>query len=126
MIKIAAATENGETLSSHFGRAPQYLVYSVEAGEISSVDTRQKPHHGEHAAHDHGQPHAHDHDHGDMFAPIQDCQVLLVGGMGQPAYQKALTAGLEVVLTGGAIEATVQAYLNGELASDLRRVHAPH
>jgi len=121
-IKIAAATENGETLSSHFGRAPQYMVYSITDGEISSVEKREKPHHGgEEHDHEHGhhQPHA----HGDMFAPIGDCQALLVGGMGQPAYQKAQAAGLEIFLTGGPIESAVRAYLSGELTSDMRRVH---
>lgn len=135
MIKIAAVTENAETLSSHFGRAPLYVVYSIADGEISAVEKRKKPHHGGSAGHkpgqdllhihdherEHGQGHAHQ--HGEMFAPIDDCQVLLVGGMGQPAYQKAQAAGLEVYLTGGPIESAVQGYLNGELASDMRRVH---
>lgn len=119
-IKIAAATENGETLSSHFGRAPQYMVYSTADGEISTVEKREKPHHGD-SAHEHG--HHHQHLHGDMFAPINDCQVLLVGGMGQPAYRKAQAAGLEIFLTGGPIESAVRAYLSGELTSDMRRVH---
>lgn len=80
-LKIAAVTDDGERISSHFGM------------------------------------------HNDMFAPIAGAQVLLCGGMGTPAYQKAQAAGLEVVLTGGEIEKTVQAYLQGELHSDLRRLH---
>jgi len=58
-----------------------------------------------------------------MFAPVTDCQVLICGGMGSPAYAKAQAAGLDIVLTGGEIRATVQAYLDGKISSDERRVH---
>ncbi len=43
--------------------------------------------------------------------------------MGTPALEKAQAAGLEVILTGGDILAGVQAYLAGQLTSDLRRIH---
>lgn len=123
MIKIAAVTENHQKLSSHFGRAPFYHVYTVENGAVVSEAQRSKPYHGQHGDHDHHeQDQSHSH-HADMFEPIRDCQVLLCGGMGEPAYRKALAAELEVVLTGGEIRSALQAYLNGELASDMRRVH---
>ena len=120
-MKIAAVTEDGKNLSSHFGMAPEYRVFTVQDGEILSQESRAKPYHAHHPVgdHDHGSGPG----HGDMFAPIADCQVLLCGGMGTPAYQKALAAGLEVVLTGGDIQSGVRNYLNGRAASDLRRVH---
>lgn len=119
--KIAAVTEDGLNLSSHFGMAPEYLVYHVEGERILSEERRPKPYHQRHPDH---QAEGHSaHGHADMFAPIADCQVLLCGGMGAPAYQKALNAGLEVVLTGGEIHLALQAYLKGQLSSDLRRVH---
>lgn len=119
--KIAAVTEDGQTLSSHFGMAPQYVVFSVEGQEVLSEEKRLKPHHQRHP--DHRAGHQDGHGHEDMFAPIADCQVLLCGGMGTPAYQKALQAGLEVILAGGEIRTALQAYLEGRLSSDLRRVH---
>lgn len=122
MTKIAAVTQDRLSLSSHFGMAPEYCVYTVEDGQITGEETRLKPHHGQHP--EHHEQHAHDgHGHADMFAPIADCQVLLCGGMGTPAYQKALQAGLEVVLTSGALPDVVQSYLQGRVISDLRRVH---
>jgi predicted Fe-Mo cluster-binding NifX family protein len=117
--KIAAASEDSKTISSHFGMAPVYRVYTIADGQVVAVDERPKPHHARHPDHDAG---GHP-PHGDMFAPVTDCRVLLCGGMGAPAYQKALAAGLEVVLAGGEIQATVNAYLEGKLVSDLRRVH---
>ncbi len=117
--KIAAVTQDGLYLSSHFGMAPLYRVFTIEDGRIVAEEQRPKPHHGQHPQHHHGseQPHA------DMFAPIRDCRVLLCGGMGSPAYQKALEAGLEVVLTGGEIASAVQAYLQGRIDHDPRRIH---
>lgn len=118
-MKIAAVTEDGLTLSSHFGMAPEYRVYTVEDGRVVSEETRLKPHHSRHPDHQHG----HSGGHADMFAPLADCSVLLCGGMGTPAYQKALDAGLEVVLTGGVLQELVQAFLEGRLISDKSRVH---
>lgn len=117
--KIAAVTEDGLHLSSHFGMAPFYRVFTVEDGRIVAEEQRPKPHHSQHPQH----PHAGQHGHSDMFAPIHDCRVLLCGGMGSPAYQKALEAGLEVVLTGGEIVSAVQAYLQGRIDHDPRRIH---
>jgi len=126
ITKIAAVTQDQRNISAHFGMAPLYQVFSVENGKITSDETRQKPHHERHPEHgtehhpEPGDGHSH---HQNMFAPIADCQVLICGGMGSPAYAKAQAAGLEVVLTSGEIRATVQAYLDGKITSDERRVH---
>lgn len=122
--KIAAVSEDGKQISSHFGMAPAYLVFSVEGEKILSQEQRAKPHHAVHP-HDHGNGgHGEQHiGHEDMFAPISDCQVLLCGGMGEPAYARAQAAGLQVVLVGGDIQDVLQAFLRGQVSSDLRRVH---
>ena len=124
--KIAVVTQDQHKVSIHFGMAPYYQVFSIEDGKITAEETRQKPHHEHHPDHNSDQ---HEHDHGNghpqkMFAPLADCQVLICGGMGSPAFAKAQAAGLEVILTGGEIQASVQAYLDGKIVSDLLRVHA--
>jgi predicted Fe-Mo cluster-binding NifX family protein len=122
VIKIAAVTDDGQMLSNHFGMAAQYVVIETEAGRILSQETRQKPHHAIHP--DHSKEHSHsDQLHEDMFAPIRDCQVLLVGGMGSGAREKAVSAGLEIVLIGGSIADVVGNYLNGAAASNDMRLH---
>jgi predicted Fe-Mo cluster-binding NifX family protein len=117
--KIAAVTEDGVQISNHFGMAPAYRVFTVEAGQIVGEEERAKPFHAQHPE----AGHSHSTNHSDMFAPIGDCQVLLCGGMGTPAYQKALAVGLEVVLTAGPAREVVQAYLDGRAASDSQRIH---
>lgn len=124
-LKIAAVTEDGIRISAHFGMAPQYRVFTVEGDKIIADELRAKPHHSHHPGQGHNHDHDHHaHDHEDMFAPIRDCSVLLAGGMGTPAHQKALAANLQVFLTGGEISQAVQAYLQGMLINDPRRVHA--
>ena len=128
MKKIAIVTEDGQRVSSHFGQAPFFQVFSVNEGQVTAEEQRQKPynigHHHHHEDHDHQQNHHHHVKGAQMFAVIADCQVLISGGMGKPAFQKAAAAGLEVFLAGGKIQDVLQAYLRGDLASDERRIHA--
>lgn len=58
-MKIAAVTNDGKSISAHFGRAHNYLVMTIENGQIAAQEMRDKSacHHG----HDHGHEH-HDHD----------------------------------------------------------------
>lgn len=127
MIKVAFPTEDGTTLSRHLGRAPFYLVATIHSPQRVTLEQRPKPFHGSEAAdpgHEHGPQ---GHGHASMFAPISDCQVLIAGGMGQPAYDCAVVKGLEVILAGErTIQAALDAYLAGNLVSDPRRVHQPH
>lgn len=133
-IKIAVITEDGEKISSHFGMAPFYKVLTAQDGVVVETAMLDKPHHEHHPDHsDHGHArlhtigvgtdgHGRDH-HDDMFAPVNDCQVLLAGGMGEGAYRRARAAGLKVVFVGGLIEKAAAEYLAGTLVSDERRLH---
>jgi len=124
MKKIAITTPDGKKIGNHFGMAPYYSIFDVDANKITLVELREKPHketHHHDADHEHGQ-----HGHGlgrRAIQAIDDCQVLICGGMGQPAFLKAQDTGLEVFLTGGSVEDAVQSYQKGELKSDQRRIH---
>jgi predicted Fe-Mo cluster-binding NifX family protein len=74
-MKIAAVSDDGTTISHHFGRAPIYVVVTVEDGNIVSREQREKMGHRqfaqaghapthEHGHHDHSHDHDHDHAHG--------------------------------------------------------------
>jgi predicted Fe-Mo cluster-binding NifX family protein len=134
-MKIAIVTDDGETISSHFGRAKYYQIITVEDGQIVDEERIEKPHHtGEHHDHDHQHEHdlvqigEHEQHSGGGHSPgkfklIADCKVLLCGGMGEPAYNRAVQKGHQVFLTGGKIQPAVESYLSGKLESDLRRIH---
>jgi predicted Fe-Mo cluster-binding NifX family protein len=124
-MKVAAATSDGKTISMHFGQAPQYVVVTVENGQITNREVRTK------AFHHHGPagPGGSDHDHGngphaEMAAAISDCQAMLVGGMGRPAYVSLKAKGIEPIITSVRdIDEAVQAYLNGSLDNLTERLH---
>jgi predicted Fe-Mo cluster-binding NifX family protein len=122
-LKIAFPTDDGQTISAHFGRAQGFVVATVEANAEPQFEQRAKTFHGAHGEHDH-EHEQHTHDHGGMFAPLADCQVLIAGGMGEGAQQAALSQDLEVILTGEKqIVRALAAYRAGDLKSDPRRLH---
>src|SRR4030065_71206 len=41
-MKIAAVSEDGVTVAQHFGRAPYYVVVTVEEGRVVDRETRTK------------------------------------------------------------------------------------
>jgi predicted Fe-Mo cluster-binding NifX family protein len=132
-MKIAAITEDGTTISQHFGRAPYYLVVTVEDGKVASREKRDKAGHHTFAAGQHpdtapGERHGYDAGaqsrHATMAQTIADCQVLLAGGMGWGAYDSLKNAGIEVVVTDvESIDEAVKLYLEGKLPNLMERLH---
>ena len=124
-MKIAIITDDEQTISQHFGRALYYLVVTVENGQVLSQERRDKAGHHTFAPHgttEHHTPGLHGFDpasqnrHAQMLAAIQDCQVLLAGGMGMGAQRSLEEAGIRPVLTDTRdIQAAVQAFLGGRL-----------
>lgn len=142
-MKIAFVSDDGQTISAHFGRAQYYVVVSVEDGQEVGREMRHKPGHGHGQHHDHGDGHVHlhepddmhehqhghghGHDHSAMLAPIADCAVVVAGGMGTPMYADIERSGKQAILPREtSIEAALAQYVSGTLESDTRRVHRPH
>ena len=131
-MKIAAVSDDGETISQHFGRAPLYVVMTVEEGEVTAKETRQKGGHHIFAAHHAetapGQRHGYDAGsqvrHANMAETISDCQVLLAGGMGWGAYESLKSYNIETIATDVKdIDEAVQLYLEGKLENMMDRLH---
>lgn len=121
-MKIAAVTDDGKTIHSHFGQAPYYEVLTIENNAVVARERRNKPSH-QHEQHEHHAVGGDTHAQG-MAQVISDCQVLLARGMGQPAFQALQAAGIEPILTEKqAIDDAVQAYLRGELTHRTDRIH---
>ena len=135
-MKIAVVTEDGITISQHFGRAPLYVVISVENGAVVAREKRDKLNHAQFSA----EPHSHEtHDtdsrrhgfdagsqskHQLMAAPIADCEVLLARGMGAGAYESLRQAGIRAIVTDVPnIDEAVRAYLNGGIIDHVERLH---
>jgi len=134
-MKIAAVTEDRTTISQHFGRAPMYLVVTVEDGRIVSREARDKLGHAQFSGEGHEAPHkpdprGHGFDpasqerHARMTAAITDCEVLLARGMGAGAYESMKQAGIRPVVTDIAnIDDAVAAFVAGTLTDHPETLH---
>ena len=131
-MKIAAITEDGTSISQHFGRAPLYVVVTVEDGRVASRDIRTKTGHHTFAAHHAelapGEKHGYDAGsqvrHASMMENIADCQVLIAGGMGWGAYESLESRDIQPILTDvETIDEAVRLYLEGRLPNLMERLH---
>ena len=130
-MKIAFITDDGKTISQHFGRAPYYLVVEVEEGVVKNQEMRDKlGHQQSEEVHHHKQGigsgmDAASHDkHNRMSNAIQDCEALICGGMGMGAYQSMQVFGITPVVTQILdIDEALQAYLSGDLRDETELLH---
>jgi predicted Fe-Mo cluster-binding NifX family protein len=133
-MKIAAVSEDGVTISQHFGRAPFYVVVTVEDGKVAACEKRDKLGHtqfsGEHEEAHEADPRGHGFDpaaqnrHARMVTAIADCEVLLARGMGAGAYQGMKDAHIRPVVTDVAdIDEAVRAFLSGSLTDHVENLH---
>lgn len=134
MTKIAVVSDDGKTISAHFGRAQFYAVLTTEAGKITGREMRpkaghqvfagQEPVHEAHEAGLHGFDPASQHKHSEMAAPVSDCEAVIAGGMGMGAYESLRSLGLKPVVTDIAgVDEAVQAYLDGSIRNLVERLH---
>jgi predicted Fe-Mo cluster-binding NifX family protein len=131
-MKIAAVTDDGVTISQHFGRAAHYAVLTVADGKIVAREMRDKLGHShfvgqedhQHSQEPHGfSPQAQDR-HTQMIGAISDCQVLLARGMGWGARSRLEAAGITAILTDiERIDDAAQAYLAGAITDHTELLH---
>jgi predicted Fe-Mo cluster-binding NifX family protein len=122
--KIAIATEDGAHVSQHFGRAPHFEVLTFENGKLVARERRAKafpqgPHDHPHHITNGQDTHA-----SGMLDAIKDCQVVIAGGMGGPAFAAIQSAGLTPILTDEQdIDRVEQSYIDGTLVNHPERMH---
>lgn len=132
-MKIAIITDDGKTISQHFGRAPYYLVLTIEEGKIVNREMRNKMGHNQFSAEHHAEE-AHGADHGldsashnkhvSMAETIADCKAILCGGMGMGAYESMRRLNIQPVVTDlQDIDAAAQAFIDGKLIDHTEFLH---
>ncbi len=132
-MKIAFVTEDGKTISQHFGRAPYYLVVSIQEGEVVDREMRDKLGHRQFHEDEHAKDHNH-HSHGgdpgshkkhaSMAETIADCKVVIASGMGMGAYESMRQFNIQPLVTDfNDIDAALQAFLQGKLIDHTELLH---
>jgi len=133
-MKIAAITDDGKTISQHFGRASHYLVVSVVDGEITGRELRPKLGHTHFVTQDHAEDSDSSLGHGfgesahrkhhQMAETISDCEALLCRGMGRGAYVSMQNLGIRPVVTDiPTIDEAVTAFVAGEIVDHTEKLH---
>ena len=131
-MKIAAISDDGVNISQHFGRAPLYVVMTVEGNEVVGREIRPKTGHHTFAAAERplapGERHGYDAGseakHRSMAETIVDCQLLLAGGMGWGAYEGMKSYNIESLVTDVQnVDEAVQLYLAGRLPNLMELLH---
>jgi nitrogen fixation protein NifX len=89
-VRVACASNGGETLDGHFGAARRFLVYQVSASETRLIDVREVAESG--TVEDKNAQRA---------ASIADCQVLYVASIGGPAAAKVVKADIHPIKDAG-------------------------
>lgn len=121
-MKIAVVSENGKTVSRHFGRATQFIIVNTDGGKILGMESRKKVNHADFISPE--DPRrccgcesrgfgvgAYDR-HRSMVLKILDCSVLLAGGMSWGACEGLKSRGIKTVITDiEDIEQAVRLYL---------------
>ncbi len=134
-MKIAAITDDGKTISQHFGRSLYYVVVTIEDGKVVSSELREKlghthfanePHEHETGSHSemHGFDPAAQNRHARMAQAIADCEAVLCRGMGAGAYQSMLDFGIRPIVTEitDILDAD-QAYIEGTITDHPEKLH---
>jgi len=104
-MKLAVAAQNGQVFQ-HFGKCPAFAVYTIENNAVQSSEILDAAGSG-HAA---------------MAGLLtkNGIEVVICGGIGDPAKQMLAEAGLRVISgASGDVEAAVQAFLSGTLKDSL-------
>lgn len=132
-MKVAVITDDGETISQHFGRAAYYKVLTIEDGKVIAEEMRDKMGHThfvtlEHDEPANGQGHGMDatshNKHVNMAETIADCKALICGGMGMGAYDSMRRLNIQPIVTElSNIGDAVQAYIDGKLIDHTEMLH---
>jgi predicted Fe-Mo cluster-binding NifX family protein len=131
-MKIAIITDDEKTISQHFGRAPYFLVITIEAGKETGREVREKLGHGQfsemgHEA-QHGARHGMDEPahgkHTQMAGAISDCEAVICGGMGMGAYESMRRLNIRPIVTDiRDIGQAIEAYIDGSLVDHTELLH---
>jgi predicted Fe-Mo cluster-binding NifX family protein len=132
-MKIAAVSDDGVSISQHFGRAEYYVVLTVEEGRITANETRPKAGHRTFAGQEsaplapgerHGYAPGSQEKHRAMAETIADCEVLIAGGMGWGAYESLRANGIRPIITDLTdIREAISRLLAGDLPDQMERLH---
>ena len=95
-MKIAVASDDGTTISTHFGKTRGFVVYEVDGREMTNRSYVENTFTG-HARGLSGAGHVADR-HGPILEALKDCRAVIAHGMGRRIYDDLRAAGIEAFI----------------------------
>lgn len=135
-MRVAVVTDDGKTISPHFGMAQYYLVYDIKNGAVKGKEMRPKAghhrsgmehqdeteHHGAGPGHHQGPEEVSTHQN--MLSNVRDCAALIARGMGWGMYDAIIQSGIKPFVTESVYaDDAVQAYIKGSLDDHREKLH---
>jgi predicted Fe-Mo cluster-binding NifX family protein len=119
IMRVAVASQDGESISEHFGRCAFFIIFDAEDGKVLRKELRKNTH----TSHSQGKCHAggrgdQPHSHATLVQALQDCQAALCYGMGWRAADELKQNGIQPVILDARYspEEAVAHYVQGKLA----------
>lgn len=107
-MRIAVPTQDGKTISEHFGRARGFIIFEARNGAVEEVRLAE-------SGFASGALEGH-HDHSAIVNALDGCQAVISRGMGRRMVDDLKAAGIDVILTSEIDAASaVMGYLAGGL-----------
>jgi predicted Fe-Mo cluster-binding NifX family protein len=130
-MRIAIPTNDGTSISEHFGRSAAFLIFETEEGKIKSHEMKTNGQQHSHAQGgcDHGSTESSQHSHQGILSALDGCAIVICAGMGQRAAEALKGGGVTqiVVTTVGSAEEAVGTFLAGKLTSSTKSFcHCKH
>ena len=102
--RVAFPTNDGETVSEHFGHCRMFALADISDGKVVAVNSVQAPAHAPGVF--------------PRFLGEQGAHVIITGGMGKTAVDLFGAQNIQVILgASGSIRETLDVYLQGDLYS---------
>lgn len=137
-MKVAVVTDDGNTISKHFGRATHFAVVTLQGMQIAGLELRpnpgrlgleadaHEPRRGETGAlpdcHGYGSKGAAAHQA--IAAAVSDCAAVIAGGMSWGARECLAASGIRPIITDiETIEQAVAAYADGTIVDHTEWLH---
>lgn len=125
-MKIAIPSDEGTYLCQHFGRTLGFAIFEVANGQIIHQEYRPNDFTGhalgQHQEHQHHGPEHDDHaqhSHNRILDALNDCEVVIAGGMGRRLVDDLTDAGKKIFITSqGETRKAAEMFIAGELKSD--------
>ena len=95
-MKIAIASNDGITISPHFGRTMGFVVFEIENGKVKERIYRKNNFTGHVLGMEGTGPHRDR--HGLILEALKDCKTVIANGMGRRIYDDLNNAGIETFI----------------------------